>query len=128
MCWTRDGGMATPRVAYFGKLTTVNGAGHHLYLAQRHEIPWSLAELDGRIHVGHQELGFGRLTVRDGWTALACWDRSTDHRLGSHSVFMVEQVLGFDEAVEFAREHFQERWNMMVRQPGWPAHGSVRAA
>ena len=86
--------------------------GHYLHDASgstvRHRTPWSgsgrWAEhgggLDGTLAPGDsQARGRAKLHVKDGWTALAFWDRSVDTRPNSNGVFLVDEELNFREAV-----------------------------
>jgi hypothetical protein len=82
------------------------GAGHHLHdvlgnrgLDSPPGCPWGW--LDGTLCVtGHQRQGEALLRHRDGWTALAFWDRSGDHRPGSHSTFIYHGTLPFETMLE----------------------------
>lgn len=47
----------------------------------------------------------------EGWTILSFWDRSADHRLGSHSTYFLKGTYGFDEAVKTAREAYPAIWS-----------------
>jgi hypothetical protein len=50
--------------------------------------------------------GQAALHHKAGWTALAVDDFTVDDRPGSKSVFCFPEVLGFDDALSAAREHF----------------------
>lgn len=52
--------------------------------------------------------GVAALHHKDGWTALAFWDRTGDHRGNSHSNFFFDEILDFDAAVAAARVAFPE--------------------
>lgn len=54
--------------------------------------------------------GAAALHHKGGWTALAFWDRSGDHRPGSNSVFIFRGELTFDDAVARAKEKFPDVW------------------
>lgn len=54
--------------------------------------------------------GEALLHHKDGWTALAFWDRSVDKRGGCNSNFFAEGTHSFDEMVKIAQEHFPEVW------------------
>lgn len=58
--------------------------------------------------VNVQTQSAGRLHHKDGWTAIAFWDRTGDGRYGSNSTFIFEATLTFAEAVDRARETFPE--------------------
>ena len=102
------------KVYYFGCLGEV---GHFMYeppgrvTTESNQFtltnPWRL-EVDGKLcpDDATQPEGIARLHVRDGWTAVAFWDRSLDARPGSCSVFLVEGELEFDAAVKAARSSF----------------------
>lgn len=53
-----------------------------------------------------QTQGIAALHHKEGWTALAFWDRSVDSRMGCNSNFLVEGTFTFDEMIELARQHF----------------------
>jgi hypothetical protein len=62
--------------------------------------------------------GVAALHHKDGWTALAFWDRSGDSRPNSNSAFLFDETLDFDAALAAAREHFPalfERFPFEVR-------------
>lgn len=103
-------------------------AGHYLYAAKRYEgepihqriryhenNPWG-AEVDGGLCPGgkdhrtaegmNQAEGRALIHHKDGWTALAFWDRSMDHRPNSCSVFMQKGTHDFDSMVKFSRDSF----------------------
>jgi hypothetical protein len=94
------------RVLYFG---CIDQPGHYLVEGRKsvhrlqRDIPWTDAELDMTLCPGTKKVSYGhsadrkdqieghaKLTHRDGWTALAFWDRSVDHRYNSNSVFIIE--------------------------------------
>lgn len=54
--------------------------------------------------------GHAAIHHKDGWTALAFWDRSVDNRGGCNSVFFIEGEHGFAEAVEIAESAFPRTW------------------
>lgn len=58
-------------------------------------------ETEGRAFVTH----------RDGWTALAFWDRSVDKRGGCNSAFFVKGTLTFAQIVRVARHHWPKIWS-----------------
>ena len=53
-----------------------------------------------------QKEGVAALHHKDGWTALAFWDRSQDQRGGCCSVFLCDQLLTFSEMLDMARQKF----------------------
>lgn len=104
---------------YFGCLDT----GHYLWSIAdgryTHEwkcvTPWP--KIDGELQPGcgsapiwklTQEQSAGQLHHRDGWTAIAFWDRTGDERGNSNSTFLFDATLTFTEALEQARIHFPE--------------------
>lgn len=114
------------RIFYFG---CWGGTGHFLWTrdalsAERVRHPWGVGRrgLDGALAPGFrdprrgevapedQHQGAAALVHRDGWTALAFWDRSVDHRAGSNSVFLAPGTLTADEMIKLARETFPSVW------------------
>lgn len=99
---------------YFG---CVGDEGHYLWDAgltkQRIKViyegqPWGVEIDSGLCPKGSSgPEGIARLHQRDGWTAIAFWDRSEDSRPGSNSVFLFQELLTFDEALARARATFQ---------------------
>jgi hypothetical protein len=51
---------------------------------------------------------FSYVTHKDGWTAIAFWDRSLDKRPGSSSAFILEGTHSFEDMLETAREKFAD--------------------
>jgi len=110
-------------VYYFG---CIDDAGHYfwvppgasLYGRQRPAIPWQDGDLDAKLAPGYigpyqsgpQIEGRAKVHHKNGWTAVAFWDRSVDSRGGSNSVFIVKGTLDFDSAVEQARAAFPKVW------------------
>ncbi len=54
-----------------------------------------------------------QLHDKDGWTALAFWDRTVDTRPGSCSVFLAEGVHKVEAIKEIARSNFPEIWDRL---------------
>lgn len=110
--------MGETRVFYFG---CCSESGHYLwrpgprpYLCDgatlRHGQPWG-ARIDASLCVrGVQVEGLALIHHKDGWTALAFWDRSVDTRPGSNSVFLADGTHTFDQMVAIAKEHFPTVW------------------
>lgn len=123
--------MAETQVYYFGAW---GGPGHHLWTPdgkttwsvrlpwesidgvlaedpaladQRRRTPWSL---------GDQPEGVARLHHRDGWTALAWWDRSCDRRFGSNSAVIARGEHSAAEMVELLQRHFPAVWERITRR------------
>lgn len=108
------------RAYYFGCLCGVNGetqAGHYLHddhlrtvsWRERDAQPWGYIDAQLAPKLGrHEEApqGHAALHHKDGWTALAFWDRSGDSRDNSNSAFLFDHVLTFDAALAAAREAF----------------------
>lgn len=101
-------------VYYFG---CWGGIGHHLWTTRGNfaEVchSWGSNEygLDGRLTpTDTKHEGVARLVHKDGWTALAFWDRSVDRRGGSNSVFLFDAALTFDDAVNEAKRAFPSVW------------------
>lgn len=110
--------MSVPDILYYG---CYGESGHHfwtedLFLNPRwamvtKEIPWG-TEVDGGLCPrGRQVQGLALLHQKDGWTALAFWDRSVDSRPGSHSAFLVRQTLDFEAMVAVCKETFPRVWD-----------------
>ena len=100
--------------------------GHYLYSVKRSidwktETPWGgWKDLDGVLAPkgdSKDVLGIATLTHKDGWTALAFWDRSQDPRRGSNVVFLANCELDFKQAVVACS----------VRFPRWAARAKVMA-
>lgn len=74
--------------------------------------PWGLA-IDGSLApLGrNQAQGEALLHHRDGWTAIAFWDRTGDRRMNSNSVFLVNEIVTFDELVDRARREWPDLFN-----------------
>lgn len=56
--------------------------------------------------VGPQPEGIAEIEHRDGHTRIGWWDRSGDERHGSHSQFIIEGTLDFDQAIAIAKRWF----------------------
>jgi hypothetical protein len=102
----------------------VQSVGHYLWgfkggrLANvRHDgrVPWKLVDgvlCPGADHNGYAESyrqveGQAKLHHRDGWTALAWWDRSVDRRGGANAALFARGVLPAQEVVRLGRDRFQ---------------------
>lgn len=62
-----------------------------------------------------QEQGSASLHHKQGWTALAIWDRTGDHRLNSNSVFFAEGFHDFEAIQSIAAERFTSLWSRITR-------------
>jgi hypothetical protein len=112
------------RVLYFG-VWRPGISGHHLYDAEGRTVslaavglPISSAKLDsglcpaleGESPAEREPEGLAAIHHIAGWTVLAFWDRSGDRRYGSHSTFVMEDTLAFEDAVALARAHYPRVW------------------
>lgn len=118
---------AAVRIYFFG--VGNRQAGHHWLPASRYRqdadpygptgCPWGDRQVDSilcrqapRLRAGdysraHEVEGLARLHHKDGWTAIAYWDRSgADQRSGCNSNFVAEGTFTFDEMMRLARHHF----------------------
>ena len=68
--------------------------------------PWGSRVDGGLCHLGKERQGVYRVHKQDGWTAVAFWDRSVDHRPGSNSVFLIQQDVSGAELLRMAHEQF----------------------
>lgn len=113
-----DGCSEPPDVLYFG---WVSGGGHFLrsknYPYPKYDsTPWGnqidsgLAPrpdiVDGKISEHH----------KDGWTAIAFWDRSGDRRPNSNTAFFVPCTMTTSELLEWARK----QWPDVFGRNGFP--------
>lgn len=118
---------------YFG-VNDNKGLGHYLWTQDakrvdiggpiqidrdKKAIPWVISELDGGLAPDDpsQQHGKALLHHKDGWTALAFWDRTGDRRSGSNSVFLEQGVLTFEEILKIAEKQFSEitkRFNFIL--------------
>jgi hypothetical protein len=75
-------------------------------------VPWDADLLDNKLCPSHSASpeGVAQLHHKDGWTALAFWDRSVDSRPGSHSTFFTEGTHDFTAMVEICKRDFPEVW------------------
>lgn len=111
------------RVLYFGCVGT---PGHYLHegntiLWRNAGTPWEPEQLDMTLCPGvvktsyghkceHQTEGAAAIHHRDGWTAIAFWDRSVDTRKNCNSVFIVEGIHEFDDAKRHAMASYPKIW------------------
>lgn len=102
---------------YFG---CIDITGHYLWASEQRKlwdfdlIPWGIA-IDGKLcppddPKNGQPQGPAALHHKDGWTALAFWDRSVDRRSGSNSAFIADSILPFVQMVKIAREKYPSVW------------------
>ena len=116
-------------VLYFG---CIERAGHYLWSREGtgrpctdrrdRELAQRLGGLDGALcwnskskrgqysHERDETEGLAFLTHREGWTALAFWDRSVDHRGACNSAFLAEGTLTFAQIIRHARLRWPEVW------------------
>jgi hypothetical protein len=103
------------KVHYFGNIKAGQADGHQLYCNTgdgsklRGVQPWQPyyildSRLAPRLSNG-QEAPQGQALIhhKDGWTAIAFFDRTGDPRGASNSVFLIEATVNFEEGVELAR-------------------------
>jgi hypothetical protein len=118
---------ATPEVYYFG--CWGNEAGHYLHgsngrLRWRDEeslTPWGM-KCDGVLcpYGTNGPQGVVAHHHKDGWTAIAFWDRSIDSRPGSNSVFFIHAEVTAEEAWRLAQEKFPQvcgRFKFEIKLP-----------
>lgn len=67
-----------------------------------------------------QPEGLARVVRKDGWTLVSLWDRSADHRHGSHASFALPADLEPASALETARELFPAVFERIERHLGRP--------
>lgn len=91
------------------------GGGHFLFNASyRHVdpsiLPWP--DIDGTLcPVGPSgPEGIALLHHKDGWTAIAFWDRSGDSRPASNAAFFVKGDRSFITIMMLAKRHFPKVW------------------
>lgn len=110
------------KVFYFG---CWGEKGHYLRDVNRNHVrndrtatPWE--GMDGVLCPGYvrympfntpQPEGEAALHHKEGWTALAFWDRSVDSRGGCNSVFFAEGTYGPHAMIEIAKTHFPSVWS-----------------
>lgn len=115
--------MTEPGAYYFGCTRGINSreAGHFFYdtnlrsvglSSTRLGLPWEHVDgvLAPRLYEGRYApecpQGEAALHHKDGWTALAFWDRTGDSRGNSSSTFFFEGTLDYQEALARARVLF----------------------
>ncbi len=108
------GGHMSPRptVYHFGCLGVV---GHYMTApggrsedSLTRSNPWGL-QIDGYLCPQDSQVeGRACLHHKDGWTAIAFWDRSVDSRPMSNSAFLAPGTFTFDEMLALAREQRPE--------------------
>ncbi len=115
-------------VLYFG---CIGQAGHYLWRREGVDRPRMMSRdedamvrrlggLDGALcwnsksgrysHERDETEGLAFVTHREGWTALAFWDRSVDHRSACNSAFVAEGTLTFAQIIRHARLRWPEVW------------------
>ena len=97
----------TPTVLYYG---CHKGVGHYLHnstgnrICEHEGLPWHRAEIDGRLQpTGPQYQGRIAHHQRQGWTALAWWDRSVDGRGKSSSTVLINAEQDPEQALATAK-------------------------
>ena len=106
---------------YFGCL---GGKGHNAWTPGGHRIesdaipgPWNhIGLIDGKLtpQTNYDRQFEAKLHKKDGWTAIAFWDRTIDDRLNSNSAFFVESDLSFEQIVEI----FCRKFPMVINRMG----------
>jgi hypothetical protein len=118
------------RAYYFG-CRQLHVLGHYLFTPEMHSawfeltdvLPWHY-KIDSGLCPGTkgpngytmpyltdpQVEGAAALHVKDGWTAVAFWDRSVDTRSGSNSAFILEGEHSFETVLAESRKLFPEIW------------------
>lgn len=102
------------RIFYFGCL---DRPGHFLYDHNGKNIgfsnknlPWD--QLDGTLcPEDTRKEGIVKFHHANGWTAAAFWDYSIDHRQGSNSVLIVEDLIDISEVIGEFKETFPKIYN-----------------
>jgi hypothetical protein len=112
-------------VLYFGCYRV---PGHCLYSKvtpnMRYEAtPWGNSLDSGLLtddYYGADTEPTGKVVVRhkDGWTAIAFWDRSGDSRPGSNTAFLAKADMTGEELLALARVQWPEVFDR--RPGGWP--------
>lgn len=119
-----------------------NERGRHVRDDERDTLPWHewRGEVDGKLqpHGSRcngraycgcpQPEGAALLHYRNGWTALAFWDRSVDSRGGCNSTYFAKGDFTFAEMVTLASTRFAYRWNKMKFEVREAVPDSARAA
>ena len=117
--------MSAPSILYFG---CHREDGHYFWDEELSRnprwnemvkvVPWGVEVDSGLCPPGPDVQGRAALHQKDGWTALAFWDRTIDRRPGSHSTFLVHQTLDFESMVALCKKTFPrvwERYTFLVR-------------
>ena len=110
--------MPVPEVFYFGRKDSMGHSLHYKRQARRYdETPWGI-HLDGGLLKTKMDVPDGDIVYaqKDGWTAIAFWDRSGDSRPGSNSAFLTPALVDLDELIRRARE----QWPEVFRRQGFP--------
>ena len=105
------------KMFYYGP---IGRCGHYLWRSDRDNTergeayhPWG-RWIDGSLPPqDNDKEGNALIHHKDGWTALSFWDRTVDKRGGSHSTYIINKILNYDEMVALAQETFPERWAIM---------------
>lgn len=98
---------------FFGNAEAGRSSGHYFYTEPWEKVceldemtPWAYkvdAELAPKTQ-NYQTQGLVKRHVKDGWTALAFWDRTGDARPGSNTAFFFNRVLTYEDAIARAKE------------------------
>lgn len=100
----------------------VNEDGHNVWQPQTIGLPWT--KLDGVLTPGRRDErsyggipideqieGWAALHHKDGWTALAWWDRSVDKRHGSNAVLFAKGTHTVKEMLALGRRWYPRVFN-----------------
>jgi hypothetical protein len=96
-------------IYYFGCWDSI---GHHLYTPGgryaddniKNLLPCKWENLDGGFSPEETNTqGIAKLTHIEDWTIVSFWDYSVDTRHGSHSTFIIDEILDIDKALMAAR-------------------------
>jgi hypothetical protein len=96
-------------------------SGHTLHSRVRHlrydSTPWG-NDLDTGLLKDLPDNPDGRYVIeqRDGWTAIAFWDRSGDSRPNSNTAFLVAAIMPGNHLLELARK----QWPEIFARRGFP--------
>lgn len=107
-------------VYYFG---CFRREGHYLFpsgsrsFVDWKECPWGYS-IDGGLlkDVSQNHQGLYVVDHKDGWTAVAFWDRSVDDRYGSNSAFLVHE----DTTAEIILEEARKQWPEVFDRTDFP--------
>ena len=98
------------KLFYFGCL---GHTGHYLHdvwhrkaWSQEQRLPWAPIDAALTPDLPTEPQGIAAIHHKDGWTAVAFWDRSVDKRGKSNSAFFVAEETSFEHVMELAHLYF----------------------